>query len=141
MTEYLSADWIARVDAAMKSDQELMQLCQHADLTLQQEVHGGPYGDVIFHLTLSSSGASIQSGPAARPDVVLRQTHATAVSVRSGEMNALDGVQTGAIVLSGEVASLTAHRQVLAQLEAAFTTADINGSPTELSRDRGETLK
>jgi len=137
MAEYLSSQWIASVNAAMNSDVDLTRLCAEADLTLQQEVYDGPGGDVIFHVTLEPSGASISEGPAARADVTLRQTHTTALAIKDSEMNALDGVQTGAIELSGDVARLAAHREALAQLQLSFRAGDSSNPPS----DRNQALK
>ena len=124
MARYLSADWIASVDVAMKSDGELTKLCEGADLCLQQEVKGGPSGDVVFHVTLTQAGGSISQGPASSPSMILRQTYGTADAIRRGEMNALDAVQTGAIELTGDVARLTSHREALSRLQIAFAAAD-----------------
>lgn len=126
MVRYLSDDWIERVDQAMSSDAELTGLCSGASLSLQQEVHSGPDGDVVFHVTLGPSGASITSGPAEKPDVRLRQSHTTATAIRRGELNALDAVQSGQIELSGDVAILANHRSAMARLEIAFGSAELS---------------
>jgi len=120
MHEYLSADWVAAVDAAMSADADLVDMCADAELTLQQIVTDAPSGRIELVFRFGAGVASAKLEADADPDITFTQSYATAVGVYAGTLNALDAFQNGRIELSGDSLVLDGHRSLLVRLERAF---------------------
>jgi len=120
MYEYLSADWVEAIDAAMNADTVLLEMCTDADLTLQQVITDTPSGNFELVLRLRAGAPSAKLGLAEDPDIKFTQSYSTAVGVYAGTLNALDAFQNGGIELIGDSTLLDDHREVLGRLEHAF---------------------
>lgn len=113
MPAYLSEEWIQEADAALRAS----GLCtpDGERFAVEQRV-----GEVVYHMVFDGDGASVHSGPADDPAVVIHQRWATAAAIAQGEMSAEEAVLNGQIAIEGDPLSLMAHHRMLANAEDVF---------------------
>ncbi len=117
---FLSDEWIAALDAAAAADAELAERIADLAFTIEQEVTGGPSGDVRYHLTFDHGRVSVAAGPAAQATIRFSQDLATAAAIASGEGSAQRAFMTGRLRVGGDLRVLLAHGEVLSQLDDVF---------------------
>lgn len=120
MVAYLSTEWIDRLREVAAGDEDLRRAAADGSVTLQQVVTGSPRGDVSYYVTLDGGDVFVQAGTAREADVTFRQDYRTAVGVATGELNALDAVRDGRVVLTGDPTVLGEHVEAFKALDAVF---------------------
>ena len=113
MPAYLSEEWIQEADAALRAS----GLCtpDGERFAVEQRV-----GEVVYHMVFDGAGASVHSGPAPDPAVVIRQSWATAAAIAQGEISAEEAVLNGQTAIKGDPLSLMVHHRMLANAEDVF---------------------
>ena len=61
MPAFLSPEWIDALDRALAADPAIARLSEHMDVTIEQEVTGGPHGDVTYHLAFRHGTAAVRA--------------------------------------------------------------------------------
>ena len=117
---FLSDEWIAALDHAVSHDETLASLTADLSLVIEQEVTGGPLGDVRYHVTFDHGTVSVTPGPAAAPTVRFLQDHETAAAIALGTGSAQRAFMTGRLRVGGDLRVLLDHTAVLAQLDDVF---------------------
>ena len=117
MADFLSARWIAELDAAARGAD---RIAVDDELVLEQVVRDGPEGDVRYQLHLGPSGARVVVGTDAPADLVLLTDLVTARALHEGRVRAQDTLATGSLKVQGRPEVLAKRADVLARLDAAF---------------------
>jgi hypothetical protein len=118
MLRFLSAEWIAALDRAAREarspdgDDEA--------LVIEQNVTGGPEGDVVYHLALGGPEPGARPGRAADPTVRLTVSFDVAKRISAGEESAQAAFMTGKLRVGGDIAALLRRRGRLADLDDLF---------------------
>ena len=120
MPRYLSDEWIDELDAAAQAHPSLVTATQDVDLVIQQEVTGGPDGDVAFHVAVDHGSVRFRSGRAPEADVTFTQDHGTAVAVGTGELSAQTAFMIGKLRITGDVEALMRHMDAFDGVEDVF---------------------
>jgi putative sterol carrier protein len=120
MLRFLSDEWIQALHDAAASDDDLADRTADVSLTIEQEVTGGPDGDVTFHLVLDHGSVSVGPGPAPAATVRFHQDYATAASIAMGHGSAQRAFMTGRLRVGGDLRVLLDHNEVLAQIGDVF---------------------
>lgn len=120
MLAFLSPEWIEALDEALAADAAVARLTEHLDLTIEQEVAGGPDGDVSYHLAFVRGEASVRPGPAPEATVRLSQDLATAAAIATGATSAQRAFMAGHLRIGGDLRVLLDHGDVLAQVSDVF---------------------
>lgn len=131
MPAFLSDDWIAALDEAARSDDRFAGLSEDLALTVQQEVVGGPDGDVTYHVRIAGGEVRVRPGEAPDADVRFHQDHATAVAIASGARSAQRAFMAGDLRVGGDLQVLTERGDLLAALGDAF--ASVRATTPELA--------
>jgi putative sterol carrier protein len=84
--------------------------------TIEQQVSDGDELVGHFHLVLADGTATIRTGAAKNPDIVVRQDVETARALQDGTMHAQSAFLTGRLSIDGDVHELLNHGPLLAQL-------------------------
>ena len=119
MARYLSPEWFEELNAVAQ-ERRGPALDQQSQVCLQQEVTGGPDGDVRYWIRLQGGTVAAGLGEAESPDAVISQSYETAVGVASGEVRVQTALMSGQIAITGNVATLVDHQEALRGLDAAF---------------------
>lgn len=120
MLRYLSAEWIDALDAAAQEDAALASATGRVALVIQQEVTGGPDGDVVWHVAVDHGSVRFLPGPAEAPDVTFQQDHATALAVGRGEQSAQTAFMIGKLRVGGDVGLLLEHQDAFGAVDDVF---------------------
>jgi putative sterol carrier protein len=116
MSRFLSAEWIAALDAAAGE----AAVPDGVRLTIQQIVIDDAGPDVRYHLVLDGGRLRVRPGEAAAPDVTLVQTRDVAAALSRGELNAQQALEGGRLKLRGDIAHLARNGKALTALEDVF---------------------
>ena len=122
MVRYLTPEWFEEVNAAARRSP--LAGASGARLTVQQVVTDGPEGDVRYWVRLEDGMVQTGLGDAPDADATVRQSYETAVALLTGELSVQSAFMSGRIHLSGDMAALMDHQEVLRGADAAF--ADVH---------------
>jgi putative sterol carrier protein len=117
---FLSEAWVAALDEAARSDGDLEARCADVELTIEQEVTGGPLGDVRYHVVLDRGAASVRTGAAEAPTIRFSQDYETAAAIALGDGSAQRAFMTGRLRVGGDLRVLLDHGEVLSKLHDVF---------------------
>jgi putative sterol carrier protein len=126
MARFLSPEWVAELNAALEGvplpdpgpDAGLAMADGH--VTVVQEVHGTPDGDVrlvmridagAVHLSLGADPDQDDGDPA--PTVTIAISYQDAAAMSQGELSPAEALNAGRIRVRGDLAALAASQQVL----------------------------
>jgi hypothetical protein len=123
MAEFLSAAWIAELDAAARTATGLVA---DPPVVIEQVVRDSGADDVRYRVRIGPAGASVASSTADdavdAPDLVLVTDRATARELHEGRLRAQDALARGALKVRGRPEVLGRRAGILARLDAAFAT-------------------
>lgn len=121
--DYLSDDWLAAADAAVRSAPQPAP----AELTIDQVVEGGPDWRIVIG---PEPTITARNGAVGTADVTFHQTLETATAIAKGETDAHQAFLLGRIRFEGEIDRLIEGRDALAWLAEALmpVMADTNFS-------------
>lgn len=120
MVQFLSPEWIERLDAAAAAAAPFDASGADGRLVIEQRVIGGPQGDVTYHVSIGDGHASVRPGPSDAASVTFTAAYRTARDINRGEQSAQEAFMNGELQVGGDVRALLRHRAVLAELEDAF---------------------
>ena len=119
MAVFLSEEWIAALDEALRAEAGLSDC---AAVTVEQTVTGTPDGDVRYRVVIDDRGGRVlRAGgddaiPHAPADVRLTTDYATAVAIARGAENAQIALAQGRLQLGGDVHALARFTAALAAM-------------------------
>jgi hypothetical protein len=120
MAEFLSASWIAELDAAARACDGRLAVAD-GELVVEQVVRGTADGEVRYRVRFGPDGARVSAGDAdGAADLVLFADYPTARALHEGRLRAQDALATGFLKLQGRPEVLAKRGDLLARLDAAF---------------------
>lgn len=122
MARFLSTQWLDELAAAARDDEELQAATAGISFTVQQVVTGGPDGDVAWYVRLAGDRAEIGAGQLADPDVVITESHETAMAVSRNDLSPAEAFATGRLKLGGHVGLLVRHQHAFDRLGNALAS-------------------
>jgi hypothetical protein len=128
MPQFLSPEWVAAFDAALKGvtvpgpGEDAGLAAADGRFTVIQEVHGAPGGDLTVALTVDRGTLHLSRGPdrpgaAEAADVAISLSYEDAVALSKGELMAAEALTTGRIRVRGDLSVLVASQQMLASAQ------------------------
>jgi hypothetical protein len=122
MAEFLSASWIAELDAAARAADRIV--VDDGTLVIEQVVRGMAAGEVRYQVRIGPGGARVVAGAGAGfdadADLVLLTDHPTARALHEGRVRAQDALAAGLLKVQGRPEVLAKRADLLARLDAAF---------------------
>ena len=122
MAEFLSAEWVTRLDQLAQRSPALTDTADES-VVIEQQVLRDAGDTVVYHLVLGPGPARVHPGPAARADLILVATEVAARSIHSGVTNAQSCLADGTLRLRGNPDVLARHAEVLARVGDVFADA------------------
>jgi putative sterol carrier protein len=123
--KFLSEEWIDALNAALAASDGFKAASSGVDMSLVFDVSDCPTGDVTYSLTVADGSADATLGEVADPDVSISAKYQTAVGIARGELNTQAAFMTGKLKVSGNLAKLLMHQNVIAQWGAATEAMDV----------------
>ena len=120
MAEFLSASWIAELDAAARAAEGI--IVDDGTLVIEQVVRGIASGEVRYQVRIGPGGARVVAGAGddLDADLVLLTDYPTARALHEGRVRAQDALATGLLKVQGRPEVLAKRADLLARLDAAF---------------------
>jgi hypothetical protein len=113
VVRFLSDAWFKEVQAAAGHQPPTGEPIA----VLQQIVTGGPDGAVRYHVIVAGDHAVLIPGSADAPDATFTEDYATAAAIAQGELTTQAALLAGHILVSGNMATLSARQDDLAGLD------------------------
>ncbi len=126
MSKFLSEEWGRDVTTTLNNHDGFKNALGAADLGIQFEVEEGPEGEVNYYLSASGGSAVMALGDLDNADVTVKQSYDTAVAIFKGELNTQTAFMTGKLKVSGNLAKLMMHQNVIQQWGAAVGDLDVD---------------
>jgi hypothetical protein len=122
MAPFLSADWIAQLATAARSDERLRAAAEGVTLTIQQFVDADADEAAAWYVRFSDGEVDIVPGVAHEVDVVIHENRATATRVSRGELSPAEAFSSGNMRIGGQIGLLVHHQALLAHLRDTLAT-------------------
>ena len=126
MSKFLSEGWAQDVTTALNNHDGFKNALGAADLGIQFEVEEAPDGEVNYYLSASAGNAVMSLGELDNADVTVKQSYETAVAIFKGELNTQTAFMTGKLKVSGNLAKLMMHQNVIQQWGSAVGDLDVD---------------
>ncbi len=125
--KFLSEDWATALDASLATHEGFQSAIGTTKLGVQFVVtDGNDGGPLSYYLDIADGGASVALGELEAPEVTISSDYETAVGISKGELNTQTAFMTGKIKVTGNLAVLMMHQNIVSQWGAAGETLDID---------------
>jgi putative sterol carrier protein len=120
MVGFLSDEWVAELNDAVASDEQVSVAASGVRLTIQQVVVG-PNGDERCYTTRVDDGrVELTPGRADDADTTITEDYTTAAALARGETTPQDAILAGRVRVSGDLGALLRGQEVLERVRARF---------------------
>lgn len=117
MIRYLSEEWFAAADEALRTDTSIGRAFGDTRFVLEQVVTGAVGGDIAYSIEVQPGAVSVHAGSTGSPTVTFTVDLDTAIGIARGTANAQEGFTSGRLHFSGDVGILLRHHEALAALD------------------------
>jgi hypothetical protein len=117
VAEFLSAAWIAELDAAARAATDVTV---DGSLIVEQVVREAGGDAVRYQVGVGPGGVTVTAGAPEPADVVLITDPVTARALHEGALRAQDALASGALKVRGRPEALAGRADLLAHLDHAF---------------------
>ena len=131
MAEFLSAAWIAELDAAARAAADLVV---DVPLVVEQVVDDGAGVTIRYQVRIGPAGASVSADTGPPADVVLVTDRATAWAIHEGEVRAQDAFARGVLKVRGRPELLAGRADLFARLDRVFAPVRAGTTPENDAR-------
>jgi putative sterol carrier protein len=126
MAKFLSKEWVEVVQTALQSSDQVKQATQSAQATIQQQITGGPEGDVSYHIMVDKGTVEAALGEADSPTFVLATDYETAGKINRGETTGQAQMMTGKLKFQGDMMKVMTLQGAVQAIQGVLNTV-----PTE----------
>lgn len=117
MAKFLSEEWASDMERLLNESEQFIAAAGDIDLVMQQNVEGGPEGDVSYFLQIRDGKATIAIGTSDGAHVTATQDYETAAAIAKGELSMQNAFMSGKLKVSGDLGKVMQHQGALANLE------------------------
>jgi len=123
--KFLSEEWSDAFTAALATHEGFQGAIGSTKLGVQFVVTDGADGDVPYYLDIADGSAKIALGEMEGPEVTIASDYETAAGISQGDLNTQTAFMTGKIKVTGNLAVLMMHQNIVSNWTAAAQTFDI----------------
>ena len=124
--KFLTDDWIVAVHEAINAHDGFKGAAAGITLTLQFNVVDAPEGGLnAYYLKLDAGSPTAAAGEVEGSDVGISSDYETAASIAKGDLNTQTAFMTGKLKVTGNLAKLMMHQNVIQQWGAATEAMDV----------------
>ena len=125
MAQFLSEAYLAEASQALAGDAAFQSAITNVDLSIQFHVTDGPEGDVAYGLVIGNGDASLVGGEVDGAEVTVTNDYETSVGISKGDLNTQMAFMTGKLKVTGNMASLLMHQNVINAFAGALGGVDV----------------
>ncbi len=125
MAQFLSEAYMAEASETLSNDTAFQSAITNVDLTIQFHVTDAPEGDIDYGLVIGNGSANLVSGEVEGPEVTVTNDYETAVGISKGEINTQMAFMTGKLKVTGNMAALLMHQNVINAFAGALSDVDV----------------
>lgn len=104
---FLSEEWAKAITDGLNASEEFQQAAATTHATIQQIVIDAPDGILRYWLTIDGGSATMGTGDAVDPDVIIQQSYETAVALAKGELNPVSAYMGGQLQVSNVMKAMS----------------------------------
>lgn len=124
MARFLSDEWIAELDGAVSSDDEVRRAASGLHLTIQQVVvvgTGDREGDPVrYAIRVDEGRVRLQAGQVDDADATITEDYDTAAALAQGTITPQDAILAGKVQVRGDMGALLKAQEVLERMRGCF---------------------
>lgn len=112
--KFLSDEWLSEVESRLNASDAFQAAAKGQAARLQQEISGGPHGDVKYGFVLDAGKVTLSGGDIENPEATISQNYETAVAMSKQEVTGQQAFMQGKLKVSGNLMKIM-------QLQGVFT--------------------
>ena len=124
--KFLTDDWVVAVHEAINAHDGFKGAAAGITLAMQFNVSDVPEGSITaYYLKLDEGAPTAAAGEIEGPDVGISSDYATSAAIAQGDLNTQTAFMTGKLKVTGNLAKLMMHQNVIQQWGAATEAMDV----------------
>ena len=120
MADFLSAVWVAELDATLRSSSLRAGDAADAPLVYEFQAHTPDRSTRTHHVTIDADGVRATFGPAPSADLVLITDIETALALHHNDLNAQAAIAAGSLRIRGDLEAFSRHAAAITALGDVF---------------------
>lgn len=116
---------MADASEALGNDAAFQSAITNVDLALQFHVTDAPQGEVAYSLVIGDGSARLELGEVDDAEVTVTNDYDTAVGISKGDLNTQMAFMTGKLKVTGNMAALLMHQNVINTFATALSSVDV----------------
>jgi ubiquinone biosynthesis protein UbiJ len=120
MPRFLSDEWLAELNGAVASDEQLSRAASGIHLTVQQVVVGPEGHETCYATRVDDGRVELMPGRADDADATITEDYDTAAALARGDTTPQDAILAGKVRVSGDLGALLKGQEVLETARARF---------------------
>ncbi len=124
--KFLSEEWVSAVNDAINAHDGFKSAASGKDLAFQFKVTDAPEGCVdAYYLKIDGGDSTTATGEVDGSDVVISSDYATSEAISKGDLNTQTAFMTGKLKITGNLAKLMMHQNIIQQWGAAGESIEV----------------
>ena len=125
--KFLTEDWVTGLNDALNAHEGFKAAAAGISLAFQFNVSDAPEGGVdSYYLKVAEGAPTATSGEVEGADVTISADYDTSAAIAKGELNTQTAFMTGKLKVTGNLAKLMMHQNVIQQWGAATEAMDVD---------------
>lgn len=125
--KFLSEDWVDTLNVALNAHEAFKAAASGISLAFQFGVTDSPEGAVDqYYLKIDDGAPTAAAGEVEGSDVGITSDYETSAAIAKGELNTQTAFMTGKLKVTGNLAKLMMHQNVIQQWGAATEAMDVD---------------
>ncbi|HSF85472.1 MAG TPA: SCP2 sterol-binding domain-containing protein [Acidimicrobiia bacterium] len=125
MAQFLSDAYLAAASETLQEDAAFQSAITNVDLSIQFHVTDAPEGDIDYGLVVGNGSASLVGGEIDDAEVTVTNDYETAKGISTGELNTQMAFMTGKLKVTGNMAALLMHQNVINSFATALSSVEV----------------
>lgn len=124
--KFLSDEWLTEVESRLNTHEGFQNAARGQSAKLQQEVTGGPDGDIKYGFSLDGGKVQLVRGDLDGAEATINQSYETAVALAKGELAGQAAFMQGKMKITGNLMKMMTLQGVFAALPTAVADLDVD---------------
>lgn len=123
--KFLSDEWLSEVESRLNASEAFQNAAKGQSARLQNEISGGPGGDMRYGFVLEGGKVSLVQGDIENPEATMSQGYDAAVSMSKQEMTGQQAFMQGKLKIAGNLMKMMQLQAVFAAMPTAMGDLEV----------------